>query len=345
MPWLYAFTFFVAASCSPAVRSTSSTRPSLARRSAAGPARPREVLQVAPARQVAPEARLLDHRADLPQRAVAGRLPRRDRLAQHLDLARRREDQAERHADGRGLARAVRAEEPVQHALLDLKVERVDRGDAPVALRQPPRGDRDQGRSAEARSQRRRRHRAEHQPGVVPARHKTDGEERPGEREQPGHGREPGSGAGLLQLLEGRRPHRHDRRPPAPEGPDIGSARDEAALIRRMTRGARRRGGRTVVPGQRGRRSCPAAPLHIAPGGQLDPVDDPVRRDDLRARRRGEAVDGGIDGAKLTEVNFALSAGEARRARRPPRRAAASAMRRRTARPFRPASRWCAAPG
>ena len=57
-------------------------------------------------------------------------------LAQNQDLARRREDQAQQSLDGRGLARAVGAEEAENLALVDIQADVVDGGDLFVLLDQ-----------------------------------------------------------------------------------------------------------------------------------------------------------------------------------------------------------------
>jgi hypothetical protein len=75
------------------------------------------------------ERRALDERADPGQDAGAGL---RDRLAEQLDLAARRRDQAEQHADGGRLAAAVRPEEAHDAAARHEQLEVVDR-DLPAA--------------------------------------------------------------------------------------------------------------------------------------------------------------------------------------------------------------------
>ena len=101
-------------------------------------ARAGEVLQVLAPRQVLPERRLLDQRADPFQRGVIGA----NGLAQQVDLAAGRQDQPQRHPDRRGLAGAVRTEEPEQLTSFHGEVDRIDGGGVPVALREAARGDR-----------------------------------------------------------------------------------------------------------------------------------------------------------------------------------------------------------
>src|SRR5207342_125420 len=113
-------------------------------------ARPREVLEVLPAAEVLPERRLLDERADALERRVGGT----DRLAEELDLAVGGQDQPEGHADRRGLAGAVRSEEPVELAGLDGEIQAVDGGDIAVAFREASREDRGGHGSVEASSRR-----------------------------------------------------------------------------------------------------------------------------------------------------------------------------------------------
>src|SRR5262249_12509236 len=57
--------------------------------------------------------------------------------AEHLDLAAGGVDQAEQHADQRGLARTVRPEQAVPVALAHLEADRAHGGNAAVALGQP----------------------------------------------------------------------------------------------------------------------------------------------------------------------------------------------------------------
>ena len=74
----------------------------------AATARGLEHLEVDPPRHPRVEGRLLDHRAGLRHDPRVGKAP-----AKQKDLARRRRDQAQQHPDGRGLARAVRAEKTI----------------------------------------------------------------------------------------------------------------------------------------------------------------------------------------------------------------------------------------
>ena len=61
--------------------------------------------------------------------------------AEDLGPAAARADQAQQQPDGRGLARAVRAEVADHLARRDLEVEVIESGDAAVALGQPLRAD------------------------------------------------------------------------------------------------------------------------------------------------------------------------------------------------------------
>jgi hypothetical protein len=57
-------------------------------------------------------------------------------VAEDAHASRRRQDEAEDHADGRGLAGAVAAEDPGDRPRFDLKADPVDGGDGLVALGQ-----------------------------------------------------------------------------------------------------------------------------------------------------------------------------------------------------------------
>src|SRR6185312_10198829 len=91
--------------------------------------------QVGAAGQVRIGGGLLDQRSYLRQylAGVPGHPP-----AQHLDLAAGRVDQAEQHADQRGLARPVRPEQAVPVSLADVEIDRTHRGDGSVSLGQLP---------------------------------------------------------------------------------------------------------------------------------------------------------------------------------------------------------------
>ena len=104
-----------------------------------------EQREVRPAGQVRVGGGLLDQRADLRQHLarVPGHPP-----AEHLDLAAGGVDQAEQHADQRGLARAVRPEQAVPVALAHLEVDRAHRGHRAVALGQRPGPDHARGQPA-----------------------------------------------------------------------------------------------------------------------------------------------------------------------------------------------------
>ncbi len=82
----------------------------------------------------------LDQRTDLGQYlpSVAGHAP-----AENLDATGARAHQAEQHADSRGLARTVGAEEPEPVTGRHLEVEAVHHGPAPVAFGQAVRVDRE----------------------------------------------------------------------------------------------------------------------------------------------------------------------------------------------------------
>ena len=82
--------------------------------------------------------RALDEEAD-PREPALVAIPHS--LAEHAHLARSRSDEAEQHADRRGLAGAVPAEKPVDLAAPHVEAERVDGGDVAVALRERARGD------------------------------------------------------------------------------------------------------------------------------------------------------------------------------------------------------------
>ncbi len=99
------------------------------------PAGAREDLQVASAREEPIEGRLLDHGAGSAEHVAA--VGPEHRLAQELDAPGGGEDQPERHPDRRGLAGAVRPEEPVQLPPLDAEIEAVDDIGFPVPFRQP----------------------------------------------------------------------------------------------------------------------------------------------------------------------------------------------------------------
>src|SRR6266498_3639735 len=101
---------------------------------AAARARRVEQRQVGTAGQVRVEGRPLDERADLREHRAPGA---RHRLAEQLDAAGGREHQAEQHAHGRGLARAVGAEEAEHVPLVHLEVEVAHGLDPAVALGQP----------------------------------------------------------------------------------------------------------------------------------------------------------------------------------------------------------------
>ena len=60
----------------------------------------------------------------------------RDRVTQHGNLAAGRVHQAEQHADERGLAAAVRAEQAVSVPLADVEADLADRLDVAEALGQ-----------------------------------------------------------------------------------------------------------------------------------------------------------------------------------------------------------------
>src|SRR5581483_2436075 len=62
--------------------------------------------------------------------------------SEQLDGALGRHDQAQRHAQGRGLAGAIGPEEPVHVAAFDVQVDVIDREDLLVALDEAPRSDR-----------------------------------------------------------------------------------------------------------------------------------------------------------------------------------------------------------
>ena len=89
--------------------------------------------EVRPSGQVRIGPRTLDQGADPGQHRTPGG---GDRLAQHLDLAGRRQHQAEQHPHRRGLPRTVGAEEPVDVALVDLEVDGVDSAQLAVPLGQ-----------------------------------------------------------------------------------------------------------------------------------------------------------------------------------------------------------------
>ena len=116
---------------------------------AGGPRRTGQALEVLAAGQVLPERGLLHHGPHTAQcsdgvgidPAVA-----EHRASQHLDLARRREYERERHPKRGGLPCSVRPQESVQRAFLDGEVQSVDGGHVPVALGQSPRGQGDHGR-------------------------------------------------------------------------------------------------------------------------------------------------------------------------------------------------------
>ena len=88
-------------------------------------------LQVARNAQVEVERLLLEHDADVRERA-----PRvgAHRQARHLDLARIGGEQAGQHLEQRGLAGAVRAEQHGEAAARDRQAERIERHALAVAL-------------------------------------------------------------------------------------------------------------------------------------------------------------------------------------------------------------------
>ena len=67
---------------------------------------------------------------------------RRYAVSEDFALASRGRDEAEQHTDGRGLARAIRAEEAIDRARGDFEVERVDNGALAEAFGQAVRADR-----------------------------------------------------------------------------------------------------------------------------------------------------------------------------------------------------------
>ena len=79
--------------------------------------------EVAHAREVGHERRRLDERAEAAELVGAGRHP----LAEQPRLARARTDQPQQHPQARGLARAVRAEQPAHLTALDREAQVVDR--------------------------------------------------------------------------------------------------------------------------------------------------------------------------------------------------------------------------
>src|SRR5207302_9561765 len=110
--------------------------------------RARERLEVAAAREVGPERRLLHERADPLERSVAGG----HAGTEDLDRSPGRVDQAEGHPDRRGLARTVRAEEAVELAALDREIEPVDGSQLAVPLGEADRPDRCRHGRASARA-------------------------------------------------------------------------------------------------------------------------------------------------------------------------------------------------
>ncbi len=80
------------------------------------------------------ERRSLHQRADPPQHPAG---TGRHRGAQQRDLARRRRDQAQEHADCGGLARAVRAQEAVDRTAWNLEVDAIDSSLASKPLGEP----------------------------------------------------------------------------------------------------------------------------------------------------------------------------------------------------------------
>ena len=97
-----------------------------------------EEFQVLAHAQVLEQRELLRHVADAAAQCL-GLL--RDAQAQHFDLAFGRRQQAAQHADGGGLARAVRAEEAVDVRARHGQVDVVDRDQRAEALGQPARAD------------------------------------------------------------------------------------------------------------------------------------------------------------------------------------------------------------
>ena len=79
--------------------------------------------EVAHAREVGHERRRLDERAEAAELVGAGRHP----LAEEPRLARARTDQPQQHPQARGLARAVRAEQPAHLTALHREGQVVDR--------------------------------------------------------------------------------------------------------------------------------------------------------------------------------------------------------------------------
>ena len=94
--------------------------------------------EIRAAGQVGMEGRSLDQRPH-PRQHGAG--PPGDGLAEDLDPPLRGMDQPEEHADGRGLAGSVRAEEAVHRSLRNVEIDAVDRRLAPEALGEAGRGD------------------------------------------------------------------------------------------------------------------------------------------------------------------------------------------------------------
>src|SRR4051794_27913439 len=80
----------------------------------------------------------LDERPDLREDVLQSL---RHRLADHVDLAAGGVDEAQQHADHRGLAGAVRAEQAEARPLRHDQIDSVDRGHPPVPLGQPARSD------------------------------------------------------------------------------------------------------------------------------------------------------------------------------------------------------------
>ena len=148
MPWEYVRTARCTSSPRPAISSASSRWAS----SAGRPVAPQYSSQVLPAGQVRQEAGALDERADPGEHRRA----RADGVAEDRISPLVGRDQAHQHAQGRGLARAVRPEQAEHLALLDPEGQVADRA-VPVRVplarapdRQRDPGQRRVGRSAAA---------------------------------------------------------------------------------------------------------------------------------------------------------------------------------------------------